>query len=133
MRTRSAVLAAVGLGAAVVVGGAGWAAARDDGAPATGWRRDFVCAHLSELQQDQATRLQLVNSTVTLAGFTPANRPLLTESATFAPAGAGPVSATVPLTDRPPLTEFGESVTERTPTGKVTLATLDGAESPPPL
>src|SRR3954468_3087568 len=68
MRTRSAVLATVGLGAAVVVGGAGWAAARDDGAPATGWRRDFVCAHASELQQDQATRLQLVTSTATLAG-----------------------------------------------------------------
>src|SRR5437763_1248922 len=77
--------------------------------------------------------LVLPRGTVTLAGFTPAKRRLLTESAIFALVGAGPVSVTVPFTELPPLTELGESVIESTPTGSVTAATLEGAESPPPL
>src|SRR5438874_12856847 len=66
----------------------------------------------------------------TFAGVTDAKRVLLTESATAARPGAGPVSVTAPLTDPPPRTQFGDSVTESTTSGNVKLASLECAVSP---
>ena len=63
MRKPTVVIAIIGLGVALVVGGAGLAAAQSGSgsgsgpAPAAGWRKDFVCAHLAELQKAQSDHL----------------------------------------------------------------------------
>jgi hypothetical protein len=67
MRRKSIILASVGLGAAALVGTAGYASAQDSGSPAgPGGGRQFVCAHLSEVQKLQADHLTLVGDQLAL-------------------------------------------------------------------
>ena len=67
MRRKSIILASVGLGAAALVGTAGYASAQDSGPPAgTGAGREFVCAHLSDVQKLQADHLTLVGDRLAL-------------------------------------------------------------------
>jgi len=67
MSRKSIILAGVGIGAAALIGTAGYAAAQDSGQPAgTGARREFVCAHLAEVQKLQADHLTLVGDRVAL-------------------------------------------------------------------
>ena len=57
----------MGLGAAALVGTAGYASAQDSGPPAgTGAGREFVCAHLSDVQKLQADHLTLVGDRLAL-------------------------------------------------------------------
>jgi hypothetical protein len=61
MRRKSIMLASVGIGAAALIGTAGYASAQDSGAPSgDGARREFVCAHVTEIQKLQADHLTLV-------------------------------------------------------------------------
>jgi hypothetical protein len=61
MRRKSIILASVGLGAAALIGTAGYASAQDSGQPAgTGAKHEFVCAHVTEIQKLQADRLTSV-------------------------------------------------------------------------
>jgi hypothetical protein len=61
------MLASVGIGAAALIGTAGYAGAQDSGQPAdTGARREFVCAHLAEVQKLQADHLTLVGDRLAL-------------------------------------------------------------------
>ena len=61
MRRKSIILASVGLGAAALIGTAGYASAQDSGQPAgTGAKHEFACAHVTEIQKLQADRLTLV-------------------------------------------------------------------------
>jgi hypothetical protein len=61
MRRKSIILASVGLGAAALVGTAGYASAQDSGPPAgDGAAHEFVCAHLTEIQKLQADHLTLI-------------------------------------------------------------------------
>jgi len=67
MRRKSIILAGVGLGAAALIGTAGYASAQDTGPPAgTGARRQFVCAHVAEIQKLQADHLTLVGDQLAL-------------------------------------------------------------------
>jgi hypothetical protein len=61
MGRKSIILASVGIGAAALIGTAGYASAQDSGQPGgTGARREFVCAHLAEVQKLQADHLTVV-------------------------------------------------------------------------
>jgi hypothetical protein len=61
MRRKSIILASVGIGAAALIGTAGYASAQDSGQPAgNGAGRQFVCAHVTEIQKLQADHLTLV-------------------------------------------------------------------------
>jgi hypothetical protein len=66
MRRKSIILASVGLGGAALVGTAGYASAQDSGPPAGRGRREFVCAHLAEVQKLQADHLTLVGDRLAL-------------------------------------------------------------------
>jgi hypothetical protein len=67
MRRKSIILAGVGLGAAALIGTAGYASAQDTSPPAgTGARRQFVCAHVAEFQKLQADHLTLVGDRLAL-------------------------------------------------------------------
>jgi hypothetical protein len=69
MRTKSVILASVGLGAAALIGTAGLASAQDSGAPGgSGARREFVCAHVAEIQKLQADHLTLTGDRLALLG-----------------------------------------------------------------
>ena len=69
MRTKSIILASVGLGAAALIGTAGLASAQDSSQPAdTGARRAFVCAHVTEIQELQADHLTLTTDRLALLG-----------------------------------------------------------------
>jgi len=67
MRRKSIILATVGIGAAALIGTAGYASAQDNGQPAgTGASHEFICAHLSEVQKLQADHLTLVGDRLAL-------------------------------------------------------------------
>ena len=67
MRKKSIILAGVGLSAAALIGTAGYASAQDSGQPGgTGARREFVCAHVAEIQKLQADHLTLVGDRLAL-------------------------------------------------------------------
>jgi hypothetical protein len=69
MHTKSIILASVGLGAAALIGTAGLASAQDSGQPAgSGARREFACAHLTEIQKLQSDHLTLVADRLGLLG-----------------------------------------------------------------
>jgi hypothetical protein len=61
MSMKSIILAGVGIGAAALIATGGYAAAQDSGQPAgNGAGREFVCAHVPEIQKLQADHLTLV-------------------------------------------------------------------------
>lgn len=69
MRTKSIILASVGIGAAALIGTAGFASAQDSSQPAgTGAGREFVCAHVAEIQKLQADNLTLTTDRLGLLG-----------------------------------------------------------------
>jgi hypothetical protein len=67
MGRKSIILVGVGISAAALIGTAGYTAAQASGQPAgTGARREFVCAHLAEIQKLQADHLTLVGDRLAL-------------------------------------------------------------------
>jgi len=67
MRRKSIILASAGIGAAALIGTAGYASAQASGPPAgTGAGHEFICAHLSEVQKLQADHLTVVGDRLAL-------------------------------------------------------------------